>query len=205
MQRRNKSSIDDSQRAAAVGLISQLSGRLAGSVAAIESLRDQLPAIASAIDALRSTFANGGTLYTAGNGGSAAHALHLAEELIGRYRSNRPPLPAVCLNADPTALTCIANDFGFAQIFARQCQALLRAGDALLVFSTSGTSENLLHALDAAQISGALTIGVLGREGGTCCSRCTHAIVVPATDSAHIQEAHQVILHMLCEALEAPR
>ena len=176
--------------------------RLDGSLAAIESLRDQLPAIAKMCEALAKVVAAGGTIYTAGNGGSAAHALHLAEELIGRYRSNRPPIRAICLNADPTALTCIANDFGFEEVFARQARALLTRGDALVVFSTSGKSANLGKALQVARERGTLAIGLLGGDGGQGAALCDHAIIAPGSDSAHIQEAHQVLLHVICERLE---
>ena len=108
-----------------------INARIDGSLTAIGALRGQADRIGdlarSVIDRLRA----GGTLYTAGNGGSAAQALHLAEELIGRYRDDRPPLRAVCLNADPAAMTCIANDYGYEQVFARQCEALLGGQDVL--------------------------------------------------------------------------
>jgi D-sedoheptulose 7-phosphate isomerase len=177
--------------------------RLDGTLAAIESLRAMLPKIVGIAEALHERLQRGGTIYTCGNGGSADQAMHLAEELIGRYRGNRAPLRAVCLNTDPTALTCIANDFGFDQVFVRQCDALLREGDALVVFSTSGNSSNLVRALETARDRGALTIGLLGRDGGRCAAMCTHAAIVNSPDSAHVQEAHQAILHMLCERLEA--
>ena len=178
--------------------------RLEGSLVAIASLRAQLGELAKIAERIIQRIHAGGTLYTAGNGGSAAQALHLAEELIGRYRSNRPPLPAVCLSADATALTCIANDFGFDQVFARQCEALITDRDVLIVFSTSGQSPNIVNALHAAKSRGAVTIGLLGKGGGACVALCDHSITIaaPCTDSAQIQEAHQVILHLICEALE---
>jgi D-sedoheptulose 7-phosphate isomerase len=148
------------------------------------------------------TLEAGGTIFTAGNGGSAAQAMHLAEELIGRYRSNRAPHRAICLNVDPAAITCIANDFGFEKVFARQCEALLREGDALVVLSTSGTSPNIIAALETARKKGATTIGLLGRTGGTCRDLCDHALLIPSDDSAHIQEAHQAAIHLICEAVE---
>lgn len=184
----------------------QIRSRLEGSLAAIASVRDHADEIAAIAQLLRERFAAGGKLYTCGNGGSAAQALHLAEELIGRYRSNRMAYPAVCLNADPTALTCIANDFGFDQVFARQCQALLTPGDALLVLSTSGNSANLVHALRVAQERGASTIGLLGRGGGSCAELCQRKIILKPhhSDSAFVQDAHQVIIHLICELLETP-
>jgi len=176
--------------------------RLAGSMAAISGLAELLPQLTLASDAIVACLNRGGTVYTAGNGGSAAQALHLAEELIGRYRGNRRPLRAICLNADPTALTCISNDFGFDHVFARQCQALLNPGDALVVFSTSGESRNILLALEIAQTHKCESVAFLGRDGGLAKALCGHAIVVSATDSAFIQDAHQVALHLLCEVIE---
>ncbi|MCP3902408.1 MAG: SIS domain-containing protein [Planctomycetes bacterium] len=176
--------------------------RVRGSLDAVQFVADHVDEVAAIAEVVVARRADGGTLYTAGNGGSAAEALHLAEELIGRYRSDRAPIRAMCLNADPTALTCIANDYGFARIFARQCEALLTPEDTLVVFSTSGNSANLVEALTVARDRGAATVGFLGADGGACRGLCDHAIVVPGTDSAHIQEAHQVILHLVCETLE---
>lgn len=176
--------------------------RVDGSLAAIGTLRDEVPVVAALIELIIGRLEAGGTLYTAGNGGSAAQALHLAEELIGRYRSDRPPQRAVCLNADPTALTCIANDYGYEEVFARQCTALLTDRDVLLVLSTSGESANVVQALLVARRRGAATIGLLGNSGGRCAALCDRALIVPCTDSAHIQEAHQVVLHLICEGLE---
>lgn len=181
--------------------------RIVASETAVASLRqpamlDRLVAIAQG---LRDVLARGGTVLTCGNGGSAAEALHLAEELIGRYRAHRPPHRAICLNADPTALTCIANDFGFEKVFSRQCEALLTERDALVVFSTSGHSPNILEAIRIGQTKKAVTIGLLGRDGGPAASICDHAIVVRSDESAHIQEVHQVVLHLMCEALEPDR
>lgn len=176
--------------------------RLDGALSAIKSLREQVESIDRIGRLLVERIEAGGTIFTSGNGGSAAEAMHLAEELIGRYRDNRPPIRAVCLNADPTALTCIANDFGYDAVFARQCEALARPGDVLIVFSTSGSSENLIRGLDQARRNGATTVGLLGRDGGPCRGLCDHALVVEADDSAHIQEAHQVVMHVLCEYAE---
>jgi D-sedoheptulose 7-phosphate isomerase len=183
-------------------LAAMIRERINGSVSAIASLRDQTATLAEICAAVVRTLQHGATVYTCGNGGSAAQALHLAEELIGRYRASRPPHRAVCLNADPTALTCIANDFGFDQVFARQCRALLQAGDALVAFSTSGNSENVLKALRVAKQKGSLAIGLLGRDGGGCRAACDIALVIPFDDSAFIQDAHQVALHVICEAVE---
>ena len=180
----------------------RLLARIDGARRAVTSLNGQVPLLVAATRSLRMALERGGTVYTCGNGGSAAEALHMAEELIGRYRGDRGPLRAVCLNADPTAMTCIANDFGYEAVFARQCEALVGEGDVLVVLTTSGKSANVVRALEAARAKGATTIGLLGGDGGACRALCDHAIVVDAEDSAHVQEAHLVIVHLFCEALE---
>jgi D-sedoheptulose 7-phosphate isomerase len=179
--------------------------RLRTSAQTLDALGALADGIADAANALARASAAGGIIYTCGNGGSAAQALHLSEELVGKYKSPRPPIGAVCLNADPTALTCIANDFGFDQVFARQAQALVREGDALVVLSTSGASPNVRLALGAARERGALTLALLGRDGGACKDLADYAIVVPADASETIQEAHQVLVHLLVEGVESCR
>jgi len=139
---------------------------------------------------------------TLGNGGSAADAVHLSEELLGRYRDDRPALAALSLVSDAPALTCIANDYGFEEIFARQVEALCRPGDVVVAFSTSGNSENVVRALQAARAHGAKTLGLLGRDGGRCLALCDAALVVPSTNTARIQEVHGLALHVICEAAE---
>ena len=176
--------------------------RFDGTRSALTSLERQVDDLVEIATTIAASLENGGTLFTAGNGGSAAQALHLAEELVGRYRTDRPPLAAVCLNADPTALTCIANDFGYEQVFARPIEALGRTGDVLCVLTTSGRSANLVKALDVARATGVTTIGLLGGDGGDCAALCDRAIVIEGGDSAHIQEAHLVALHLVCEAME---
>lgn len=154
-------------------------------------------------DAVVEAFRCGGKLLTAGNGGSAADAMHLAEELIGRYKRNRRPLPAVCLNADPTALTCIANDFGFDDVFARQVEALAGKNDVLVCFSTSGNSPNILRALEAARRTGIKSIALLGKDGGKAKGKADLELIVVGNDSARIQEAHTLLLHALLDAIES--
>ncbi|MEF3274501.1 MAG: SIS domain-containing protein [Chloroflexus sp.] len=168
----------------------------------LQACRSLTPAIDRIVALASKALLAGSTLYTAGNGGSAADALHLAEELIGRYRSNRRPLPAICLNADIGALTCIANDFGYDEIFARQLAALGKAGDVLVVFSTSGNSPNILNALRTARTKGITSIALLGKDGGAARALADHALVVPSANTARIQEVHTLILHAICEAVE---
>jgi D-sedoheptulose 7-phosphate isomerase len=180
-----------------------ISERLEGTIAAIHSLRDQLAEIQALGRIVTEKLAAGGTIYTCGNGGSAAEAMHLAEELIGRYRGqDRPAQRAMCLNADATAMTCIANDFGYEHVFSRPVEAMLGERDVLVVLSTSGNSDNIVRALDAARRNGATTVGLLGRGGGKALAHCDHAIIVAGEDSAHIQEGHLVVVHLICEAVE---
>lgn len=177
--------------------------RVERAAAAVASLSRQAGAIARAAEAVRGALDGGGLVLTCGNGGSAAEAMHLSEELVGRYRDERRSLPAICLNADPTALTCIANDFGYERVFSRQVEAFGRRGDALVAFSTSGESPNVLRALERARERGVVTIGLLGKGGGAARALCDHPLVVEETDTAHIQEAHQVIVHLFLEAVES--
>lgn len=178
--------------------------------AQLDELSDLLRACAAltpAIDAVCALVADavvaGRTLFTCGNGGSATDAIHLAEELIGRYRGTRRPYPAVCLNADVGALTCIANDFGYDQVFARQLEGLARPGDLLVVFSTSGGSPNITAVLEQARRQGVVSIALLGKGGGRARELADHALVIPSPNSARIQEVHTLVLHALCEEVEA--
>ena len=166
--------------------------------------RRMLPQIRRAGQRIVDCLSAGGKILTCGNGGSAADALHLAEELIGRYHADRRPLPAVCLNADPTALTCIANDYGYQSVFARQVTALARRGDILVAFSTSGNSPNILAALLAAKKNHAATLLLSGQTGGK--ARADHlpdfSLLAPSADTARIQELHIFIVHCLCQCVE---
>ena len=157
-------------------------------------------AAALVVGALRA----GRKVLAAGNGGSAAEAMHLAEELSGRYHADRRALPGLALCADGTALTCIGNDFGFADVFARQVEAFGAEGDVLALFTTSGNSENLLRAARAARARGVLVLAFAGRGGGALAPLSDVLLDVPdAATSAHVQEAHQVLLHALLERVEA--
>jgi D-sedoheptulose 7-phosphate isomerase len=160
-------------------------------------------AIRASGDAMIRALLAGGKILTCGNGGSAADAMHLAEELVGRYKGNRRALAAVALNCDATALTCIANDFSFDVVFSRQIEALGRAGDVLVAFSTSGNSANILNALDAAKRGGMVTVAMLGKSGGKAAGRANHEIVIASPDGARVQEAHTLILHLWLELIEA--
>ncbi len=169
----------------------------------ISGLGAQADTIGAIAGAIGDTLASGGRVLTCGNGGSAAEAMHLSEELVGRYKADRPPLAGLCLNADATAITCIANDFGYDQVFARQVRGLGTKGDVLVVFSTSGKSANIVLALEAARDMGVTTIGLLGKGGGPCAPLCDHALVVDSDQTERIQEAHQVVLHLILESVES--
>ncbi|MCC7044033.1 MAG: SIS domain-containing protein [Acidobacteria bacterium] len=152
-------------------------------------------------DAVVSALRGGGRVLTCGNGGSMCDAMHCAEELTGRFRADRPALAAHAVS-DPSHLTCVANDYGFDRVFARGVEAWGRAGDVLIVFSTSGRSANILEAARAARARGLTVIGLLGRDGGPVRPLCDLPVVVPSAESARIQEVHIKIVHLLIAAVE---
>ncbi|HEB98403.1 MAG TPA: SIS domain-containing protein, partial [Thiotrichales bacterium] len=129
-------------------------------------------------------------------------AQHFAAELTGRYSMDRPGYPAVALTTDTSALTSIGNDYGFEQVFARQLQALSRPGDLLIGISTSGNSANVLRAVDYARDHGIHSVGLLGRDGGALAEAVDIALTIGVNATARIQEAHILMLHLLCEAFE---
>jgi D-sedoheptulose 7-phosphate isomerase len=183
-------------------MIPSLSDLVAEAVSALQQLAHQQPAFEKIAGAVVSTLREGGKLLTCGNGGSAADALHLAEELVGRYKQDRRPLPAICLNADPTLLTCIGNDFGFDEIFARQVTGLAQPGDLLVCFTTSGNSANILKALAAARAKGIRSVALLGKDGGQAKGKADLELFVPSAATARVQEAHTLLLHALLDAVE---
>ena len=144
----------------------------------------------------------GSTLFACGNGGGATDSMHLCEELVGRYRGDRRPLPAISLNTDTSVLTCIANDYGYDLIFSRQIEALGKADDILVGFSTSGNSANIHQAFSAAKAKGLTTILLGGKDGGTIQHVADHSIIVPSNNTARIQELHTFILHNWLEHVE---
>jgi D-sedoheptulose 7-phosphate isomerase len=160
------------------------------------------PALQQAAQRLQQTFAAGHRVYACGNGGSAADAQHFAAELTGRYDQDRPGYPAMALTTDTSALTSIGNDYGFDALFARQLQALGREGDTLLAISTSGNSANVVKAVEYAKANGIYTIGLLGRDGGKLADLVDLALTINTPQTARVQEAHILILHLLCEAFE---
>jgi D-sedoheptulose 7-phosphate isomerase len=160
-------------------------------------------ALARVIDVTVDALAKGRTLFFFGNGGSAADAQHLAAEFVNRYQLARAPLPALALTTDSSALTSIANDFGYDEVFAKQIQALTRRGDVAFALSTSGNAANVLRAVDECRRRGVVTVGLTGGSGGALAERVDHLLSVDATRvTARIQETHIVIGHIMCELVE---
>jgi len=151
------------------------------------------------------TLRSGGKILVCGNGGSASDAQHLAAELVGRYLEERPALAAVALNTDGSVLTCLANDYSYERVFARQVEALGRPGDLLIAISTSGRSPSILRVLETARAGRLTAAAFLGRDGGPAKALADPAIVVPEQETARIQECHGLMIHLLCEALDLLR
>jgi D-sedoheptulose 7-phosphate isomerase len=166
----------------------------------------RLDSLASSVDAAASlmtgALSQGHKLLFCGNGGSAADSQHFASEFTGRFVNDRRPLGAIALSTDTSALTCIANDYSFDDVFYRQVIGLGRRGDCLVAISTSGNSRNVVRAAEAARAGGLGTVGLLGRDGGALRALVDVAIVVPSSSTARIQEAHIFIGHTLCGLIE---
>lgn len=160
------------------------------------------PEVHAAAQACVRALQSGGKLLTCGNGGSAADAQHFAAELTGRYRRERRPLPAIALTTDSSALTCIGNDYAFEDVFARQAQALVQSGDVLVGITTSGNSGNVVRALEVARQRGATTIALTGEAGGRAAEQADIALRAPSDRTAHIQELHILLIHVLCETID---
>jgi D-sedoheptulose 7-phosphate isomerase len=164
--------------------------------------RQQAGTIRRIAELLAEVLRAGGTIYLCGNGGSAADAQHVAAELVGRFLRQRRPLPAVALTTNASILTAVANDYGFGQVFARQVHAQVTARDALAGISTSGRSENVLLALEAARQQGARTVGLTGSPGEPLASRVDVCLCVPSDQTPRIQEAHILAWHIICDLVE---
>ena len=169
----------------------------------LDRLTDQEAAIDAAVEGVVARLRAGGSLLACGNGGSASQAQHLVTELVGRYRSDRRSLPAVFLGGDVGLTTCIANDFGWEETFARPLSGIARTDDVLVAFSTSGDSTNVARALEVAREIGVASFALLGKGGGRCRGAATWELVVPSADTARIQEIHLLVLHHLCDRIEA--
>jgi D-sedoheptulose 7-phosphate isomerase len=170
---------------------------------AIEALHGQIPAIEKLVERVIRCLDGGGCVYWLGNGGSAADCQHLAAELIGRFERERGGYSSVALTTDSSVLTSVGNDYGFELIFARQIEALCRPRDLVIGISTSGNSLNVLRALEAARLRGVTTIGLSGCGGGRLKEVADLCLIVPADNTARIQEAHILIGHILCDLVES--
>ncbi len=186
------------------------SARIAAGLRSLAVVANNVAANTGALDpivgAMRKCLVGGGTLFFAGNGGSAADAQHIAAEYVVRYRRGaQPALRAIALTTDASILTASANDFGYDQVFARQIEALGRVGDVLIVHSTSGDSANCVAAVDRARTLGITTIGFLGGTGGTLTALVDHAFVVPDQQVNHVQELHLAVQHQIVAILSEER
>lgn len=169
----------------------------------MESLRVLETELERAAACCSTCLAVGGKILVCGNGGSAAEAMHLVGELVGRYKKDRRPLAAMTLGADPAVTSCIGNDYRYEDVFSRPLEALGRCGDVLIAFTTSGESRNVLEALRKAGEMGIASIAFLGRDGGSARALATHSLIVRHCDTARVQEGHQFLMHSLMDLLEA--
>ena len=170
------------------------------------SVKTELGRVAEQIGVVASAIVNclraGGKLIVFGNGGSASDAQHMVAELVGRYAVKRQALAAIALTTNSSSLTAIANDFGFEEVFARQLEALAKPQDLVLAISTSGNSPNVLRALETAKALGLKKIGLTGNDGGKLRGLVDNCVIVPSTSTPRIQEAHALIIHILCGIVE---
>jgi phosphoheptose isomerase len=195
----NLKSVDSPKR---VPPIMSIRATLNDSIAAIRRIFDLEDTVVLAADLLRKTLLSGNKVLVCGNGGSASDGAHLAAELACRFVSDRRPYPAISLTGDGALLTAIGNDYSFAELFARQVKAFGVPGDLLVALTTSGQSENIKRALEQGKGLGLSSIALLGRDGGSCRGVADVELLIPEQTTARIQEAHKVIIHLLCELVE---
>ena len=183
--------------------MSDVAGKaLAEHVALAGRLDEVLPSVDEVARLLIETYSAGGRVYAFGNGGSAADAQHLAAELVGRYVREREPLAATALSVDPSVVTSIANDYAFDDVFPRQVRALVQRGDVVVGFTTSGRSPNVVRGLEAARTAGARTVVFSAGDGGAAAAHADHALLVPSTTTARIQEIHILLVHLVVEQVD---
>ena len=170
----------------------------------LQSLKDSeyMHLLTRSVNEMVKSLNNGGKIILAGNGGSAADAQHFAGEIVGRFMMEREALPAISLCVDPSVLSCIGNDYGYNQVFARQVKGLGKAGDIFVAISTSGNSDNLIEAVKAAHGKGMIVVGLLGKDGGILKDLCDYPLVVPSALTPRIQEIHTFTVHIICENIE---
>jgi len=182
--------------------LSNLNRAINESARMLESLKNLEPQVSRAADLVSECFHAGKKLLVCGNGGSAADASHFATELVVRFTKDRRALPAICLASDSGILTAAGNDYGFDKIFARQVAAFGQSGDVLICLTTSGNSENVVRALEEGKARKLKTIAFLGRDGGSTIGMADVDLLVKDDSTARIQEAHQLLIHVLCEIIE---
>ena len=166
-------------------------------------LADEMgPQLAEAAQQVKDAVSRGGTLFFCGNGGSAADAQHMATEYVVRYMRNRRALPAIALTTDTSLLTAAGNDIGFDRIFSRQVEALAKAGDLLIIHSTSGNSPNVLKAAEAARAKGVSVLAFSARDGGALKALADYSVVIPTDRTDRAQELHLCVEHLICDLVE---
>src|SRR5437773_8544817 len=175
-----------------------------GSIETLQSLKKLQPEVARAADFIADCLTNGNKLLICGNGGSASDASHFATEFVVRFVKDRRAYPAICLTGDGGLITAAGNDYGFDEIFARQVAAFGVPGDLLICLTTSGKSKNIQRALEEAKVRKLKTIAFLGRDGGSTIGIADVDLLVANDSTARIQEAHKLLLHVLCEVMETP-
>jgi D-sedoheptulose 7-phosphate isomerase len=180
-------------------ILSRTIGEIRDLLPRLEPLGEQLERLGQA---MLNCWAKRGKVLIAGNGGSAADAMHLAEELTVRFVKNRRALAAMAL-CDPTVLTCAANDLGYDYVFARQIEAFGNPGDVFIAMTTSGNSVNIIKAVELAKSRGLVTASFLGKDGGKLGGKCDIELLIPSPTTARIQEAHHLLFHALCEWIES--
>lgn len=186
-------------------MINEIASQLAESQRVVSLMQDDaalLSQVQEAANSITNAMRKGNKLLLAGNGGSAADAQHIAGEFVSRFAFDRPGLPAVALTTDTSILTAIGNDYGYEKLFARQVQALGQPGDVFMCYSTSGSSKNILQALEQAKSMGLTCIGLTGNKGGPMHDLCDHVLAVPSGSTPKIQEGHLILGHIICGIVE---
>ena len=179
-----------------------LRGALSAHQQTMQQLETLLPKIDEVGQAMRACLQRGNKILLMGNGGSAADSQHIAAEIVGRYKRERRGLPAIALTTDSSILTAVGNDYGFDQVFSRQVEALCDEQDVVVGISTSGNSSNVVRAIEVAKERGAITVLFSGNTGGKLAGMCDYSLIVPAKETARIQEAHLFIAHSVCEIMD---
>lgn len=192
--------VDSLVEAVGSSLISEYANRSVEAIASVHALEGVLREV---LDRTWKCVERGGTIFWCGNGGSAADAQHLAAELVGRFESERAPIRSLALTSDTSVLTALANDYSYERVFARQVEALARPGDVLFALSTSGNSPNVVAALRAARVAGMTSVSMTGKKPSSCCAESDLCLQIAADATSNVQEAHIVIGHALCSAIES--